>query len=182
LRVFSVGTSSVDFFGSFRGLQTEANRLIRLAVQSENLSYFKAMAKFIGLDCGWFRARYAPLTDGEYDEVCRAMETLGSSERTRGKTFDKFAERGRQDENETGLMRRLAAVAAVLWDAGCPGERRAALVRKVFNCRLWRVPRKSGVARPFFRRTQRHGVAGGRCHFCDRPLVEGGRKRYRAEV
>ena len=75
-----------DFSEASR-LQAEANRLIRLAVQSENLSYFKAMAKFIGLDCGWFRAPYAPLTDGEYAELCRAMETLGFIRKNQGQGF-----------------------------------------------------------------------------------------------
>jgi N-acetylneuraminate lyase len=65
-----------DFEGA-RRLQEEANRLIRLAVRSENLSYFKGMAKYVGLDCGWFRAPYAPLADEEYEALCAEMDRLG---------------------------------------------------------------------------------------------------------
>lgn len=65
-----------DFAEATR-LQAEANSLIRLALRSENLSYFKAMAKYIGFDCGWFRAPYAPLLDEEYTALCRELDALG---------------------------------------------------------------------------------------------------------
>ncbi len=74
-----------EIFGSARRgnyaeatrLQAEANRLIRLALRSENLSMFKGMAKHIGFDCGWFRAPYAPLSESEYADLCRDMDALG---------------------------------------------------------------------------------------------------------
>lgn len=62
-------------------LQEEANSLIRLAVRSENLSTFKAMAKYIGFDCGWFRAPYAPLSEDEYAALCREIDALGFVQR-----------------------------------------------------------------------------------------------------
>ena len=46
--------------------QDEANQVVELMIESDNWSYRKAMMKFIGLDCGWFRKPFEPLTDAQY--------------------------------------------------------------------------------------------------------------------
>ena len=58
-------------------VQDEANRVVSLMVESENWSYRKAMMKYIGLDCGWCRYPFAPLSDAEYGAYARHIEALG---------------------------------------------------------------------------------------------------------
>jgi hypothetical protein len=35
------------------------------------------MMKYIGLDCGWCRYPFAPLTDEEYDAYAKRIKALG---------------------------------------------------------------------------------------------------------
>ena len=51
-----------DRFREAARLQDEANRVVRLMIESDNWSYRKAMMKFIGLDCGAYRKPFEPLT------------------------------------------------------------------------------------------------------------------------
>ena len=70
----------LSFAGDAEGaakVQDEANRVVTLMVESENWSYRKAMMKYIGLDCGWCRYPFAPLSDAEYDAYAKRIEALG---------------------------------------------------------------------------------------------------------
>ena len=70
----------LSFAGDAAGaakVQDEANRVVTLMVESENWSYRKAMMKYIGLDCGWCRYPFAPLSDAEYDAYAKRIEALG---------------------------------------------------------------------------------------------------------
>ncbi len=58
-------------------LQDEANRVVELMIESDNWSYRKAMMKFIGLDCGWCRPPFEPLTDEQYLDYARRFAALG---------------------------------------------------------------------------------------------------------
>lgn len=66
--------------GDFRAaakVQDEANRVVELMIESDNWSYRKAMMKFIGLDCGWFRRPFEPLTAAQYRAYARRFAALG---------------------------------------------------------------------------------------------------------
>lgn len=70
----------LSFAGEAAGaanVQDEANRVVTLMVESENWSYRKAMMKFIGLDCGWCRYPFAPLSDEEYRAYAQRFAALG---------------------------------------------------------------------------------------------------------
>ena len=58
-------------------LQDEANRVVELMIESDNWSYRKAMMKFIGLDCGWYRPPFEPLTGEQYSDYTRRFAALG---------------------------------------------------------------------------------------------------------
>ena len=57
--------------------QDEANRVVRLMIESDNWSYRKAMMKYIGLDCGAYRKPFEPLTKAEYQAYAARLEKLG---------------------------------------------------------------------------------------------------------
>ena len=66
--------------GDFRAaakVQDEANRVVELMIESDNWSYRKAMMKFIGLDCGWFRRPFEPLIAAQYRAYARRFAALG---------------------------------------------------------------------------------------------------------
>jgi len=66
--------------GDFRAaakVQDEANRVVELMIESDNWSYRKAMMKFIGLDCGWFRRPFEPLSAAQYRAYARRFAALG---------------------------------------------------------------------------------------------------------
>jgi len=65
-------------------IQAEINKVTDLMVRSENWSYRKAIMKYIGLDCGWARAPYAPLTDEEYSHYARQLDELNVLQRDHG--------------------------------------------------------------------------------------------------
>ena len=46
-------------------------------IESDNWSYRKAMMKFIGLDCGWFRRPFEPLTPRQYAAYATRFARLG---------------------------------------------------------------------------------------------------------
>ena len=57
--------------------QDEANRVVELMIESDNWSYRKAMMKFIGLDCGWFRKPFEPLSAAQYRAYAKRFAALG---------------------------------------------------------------------------------------------------------
>lgn len=62
-------------------LQAEINKVTNLMVVSENWSYRKAIMKYIGLDCGWCRAPYGPLSDQEYEAYAAKLDQLNVLQR-----------------------------------------------------------------------------------------------------
>ena len=66
-----------DRFREAARLQDEANRVVRLMIESDNWSYRKAMMKFIGIDCGWFRKPFEPLTAAQYRAYAKRFAALG---------------------------------------------------------------------------------------------------------
>ena len=66
-----------DKFREAAKLQDEANRVVELMIESDNWSYRKAMMKFIGLDCGWFRKPFEPLTAAQYRAYAKRFAALG---------------------------------------------------------------------------------------------------------
>ena len=66
-----------DKFREAAKLQDEANRVVELMIESDNWSYRKAMMKFIGLDCGWFRKPFEPLTAAQYKVYAKRFAALG---------------------------------------------------------------------------------------------------------
>lgn len=57
--------------------QDEANRVVELMIESDNWSYRKAMMKFIGIDCGWCRKPFEPLTAAQYRAYAKRFAALG---------------------------------------------------------------------------------------------------------
>ncbi len=57
--------------------QDEANRVVELMIESENWTTRKAMMRYIGLDCGNYRAPYAPITEDEYQAFIKRFAALG---------------------------------------------------------------------------------------------------------
>ena len=66
-----------DRFRDAAKLQDEANRVVELMIESDNWSYRKAMMKFIGIDCGWFRKPFEPLTPKQYKAYAKRFAALG---------------------------------------------------------------------------------------------------------
>jgi N-acetylneuraminate lyase len=60
-----------------RPLQAEANAVIALMLKHGNMSYAKAMMRFIGLDCGYCRGPIAPLTEDEYARFAEELRAQG---------------------------------------------------------------------------------------------------------
>jgi N-acetylneuraminate lyase len=57
-------------------IQDEINRVIYLMNSYENRSFQKAIMRYIGFDCGFFRMPYAPLTEDEYQEFAAELDGL----------------------------------------------------------------------------------------------------------
>ena len=66
-----------DKFREAAKLQDEANRVVELMIESDNWSYRKAMMKFIGLDCGWFRKPFETLAAAQYRAYAKRFAALG---------------------------------------------------------------------------------------------------------
>ena len=66
-----------DKFREAAKLQDEANRVVELMIESDNWSYRKAMMKFIGIDCGWFRKPFEPLPAAQYRGYAKRFAALG---------------------------------------------------------------------------------------------------------
>lgn len=67
-------------FRSAAKWQAEANRLVDIVVDSfaDNWSSFKVLMKAAGIDCGYCRAPYAPLTKAQERTVLARFASLGS--------------------------------------------------------------------------------------------------------
>ncbi len=62
-------------------LQAEINKVTDLMIQYENFSFWKAIMKYIGFDCGFSRAPYGPITEEEYQTLASRLDELGVLER-----------------------------------------------------------------------------------------------------
>ncbi|MCQ2390627.1 MAG: dihydrodipicolinate synthase family protein [Kiritimatiellae bacterium] len=57
--------------------QDEANQVVRLMIESDNWSYRKAMMKFVGIDCGPYRAPFEKLTAAQEKAYLKRFAALG---------------------------------------------------------------------------------------------------------
>ena len=62
-------------------IQAEINQVTQLMIQYENWTYRKAIMRYIGLDCGSFRAPYGPITEQEYEDFAVQLDRLGVLQR-----------------------------------------------------------------------------------------------------
>jgi len=60
-----------------RPLQAEANAVIAVMLKYNNMSYAKAMMRFIGLDCGLCRAPFPPVTEEQYARLAEELREQG---------------------------------------------------------------------------------------------------------
>ena len=58
-------------------IQAKVNEVIYLMNSSENRSYQKNLMRYVGYDCGNFRAPYAPLTEAEYQAFATTLDAIG---------------------------------------------------------------------------------------------------------
>ena len=79
-----------DFKAAAR-LQDEANRVVRLMIESDNWSYRKAMMKFIGINCGSYRAPFEPLTPAQEKAFFRRFAALGIVRRNQARRHRNLA-------------------------------------------------------------------------------------------
>ena len=61
--------------------QDEANQVVRLMIESDNWSYRKAMMKYIGIDCGPYRAPFEKLSPAKESAFLKRFAALGVAER-----------------------------------------------------------------------------------------------------
>lgn len=61
--------------------QDEANKVVRLMIESDNWSYRKAMMKFVGIDCGAYRPPFEPLTSEQESAFFERFAALGVARR-----------------------------------------------------------------------------------------------------
>lgn len=61
--------------------QDEANQVVRLMIESDNWSYRKAMMKYIGIDCGPYRAPFEKLATAKESAFLKRFAALGVAER-----------------------------------------------------------------------------------------------------
>ena len=54
-------------------LQARINLVTQLMIEYENWSYRKAIMRYIGFDCGAYRAPYAPISDTEYHQFAESL-------------------------------------------------------------------------------------------------------------
>ncbi len=64
--------------------QAEINRVTYLMAGYENWSYRKSIMRYIGLDCGSYRAPYAPLSEPEYEAFAQKLDEIGVLKRNQG--------------------------------------------------------------------------------------------------
>jgi N-acetylneuraminate lyase len=61
--------------------QDEANRVVRLMIESDNWSYRKAMMKYVGIDCGPYRAPFEKLSSAQEKAYLKRFAALGIAKR-----------------------------------------------------------------------------------------------------
>ena len=57
--------------------QDEANRVVRLMIESDNWSYRKAMMKYVGIACGPYRAPFEKLSSAQEKAYLKRFAALG---------------------------------------------------------------------------------------------------------
>ncbi len=62
---------------SARPLQAEANAVIAIMLKYGNMSYAKAMMRFIGLDCGYCRGPFPPVSEEQYARFAEELREQG---------------------------------------------------------------------------------------------------------
>lgn len=65
--------------------QDEANQVVELMIESDNWSYRKAMMKFIGIDCGFYRKPFEPLTSDDERAFFKRFAALGIVKRNQAR-------------------------------------------------------------------------------------------------
>lgn len=65
-----------DRFAEAAKLQDEANRVVELMIESDNWSYRKAMMKAVGIDVGYYRKPFEPLTEAEEKAFLARFDAL----------------------------------------------------------------------------------------------------------
>ncbi len=65
-------------------LQAEINQVTQLMIQYENWTYRKSIMRYIGLDCGPYRAPYGPISEQEYEAFATQLDQLGVLQRDAG--------------------------------------------------------------------------------------------------
>ena len=60
-----------------RPLQADANAVIAVMLAHGNMSYAKAMMRFIGMDCGYCRGPIPPLTEDDYARLSETLRAQG---------------------------------------------------------------------------------------------------------
>jgi len=58
-------------------IQRRINQVTELMTRHENRSYFKAVMRYVGIDCGPYRPPYRPLTEEEYTTFRQQLDALG---------------------------------------------------------------------------------------------------------
>ena len=69
--------AALNDFKSAAKLQDEANQVVRLMIESDNWSYRKAMMKYVGIDCGPYRAPFETLTSAQEKSYLNRFADLG---------------------------------------------------------------------------------------------------------
>jgi hypothetical protein len=73
--------AAANDFKSAAKWQDEANQVVRLMIESDNWSYRKAMMKYIGIDCGPYRAPFETLTPAQEKSYLKRFAALGIAKR-----------------------------------------------------------------------------------------------------
>ncbi len=60
-----------------RPFQAEANAVVAIMLKYNNMSYAKAMMRFIGMDCGLCRAPFPPVTEEQYARLAGELREQG---------------------------------------------------------------------------------------------------------
>lgn len=66
-----------DDTAAARPLQHEANAVIAISHKYDNMSYSKAMMRFMGLDCGYCRAPFPPVSEAQYAAFADELREQG---------------------------------------------------------------------------------------------------------
>jgi N-acetylneuraminate lyase len=69
--------AALNDFKSAAKFQDEANQVVWLMIESDNWSYRKAMMKYVGIDCGPYRAPFETLTSAQEKSYLKRFADLG---------------------------------------------------------------------------------------------------------